>query len=360
MIKMIADENIPHVTSAFAALGDVVTLPGRKITQADLIDSDILLVRSVTTVNQALLEGTAVKFVATATSGTNHIDINYLNQHNIVFADALGSNAMSVAQYVLSAISYWSLQHQKSFNQLTVGIIGCGQVGSRLQHLCELFGMRTVIHDPPLATKTNPANTNRWSDMDAVLACDVISIHVPFNTTGPHATSNLISQKRIQQLKSGSLLINTSRGEVIDEEALLNRLLNRSDLSLVLDVWRNEPNINLQLLAHTLIGTAHIAGYAFDGKIRGTQMIYQACCHYLNQPAVWSVDDLDLCEYPVQVIDETDLNHLPQSLLSAYSIEADNLRLKQLLKPNQLNSHEFDGLRKNYPIRREWRLANKN
>ena len=169
MLKITADENIPYVVPAFATLGTVTTLAGRTIKQADLIETDLLLVRSVTTINQQLLAGTAVKFVATATSGTNHIDLGYLKQRGIAFADAHGSNAMSVAQYVISAVSYWSMQQNKSFNQISIGIIGCGHVGSRLKHCCELFGIKVLTCDPPLAESIADKSQNHWSDMDAVL-----------------------------------------------------------------------------------------------------------------------------------------------------------------------------------------------
>ena len=356
MIKITGDENIPFVRRAFASLGEVTVLPGRAISNADLIDSDVLLVRSVTAVNQQLLAGTAVKFVATATSGTNHIDRNYLQQCGIGFADAHGSNALSVTQYVLSAISFWSLNINKPFHQLSIGIIGCGQVGSRLKHCCELLGMQVLICDPPLAETTADEDQTQWSDMAAVLNCDVISIHVPLSLNGKHATANLLNQQRIEQIKPGSLLINTSRGEVIDEDALLARQLRPADLNLVLDVWQHEPDINLALLAHTLIGTAHIAGYSFDGKIRGTEMIYHACCRFLQREPTWSVDDIDLADNPAPKIKLTTNEQLPKALLVAYNIAADSQRLKQLLTNNKSPNQYFDHLRKHYPIRREWLL----
>ena len=356
MIKITGDENIPYVQRAFASLGEVTVLPGRAISNTDLKNSDVLLVRSVTAVNRQLLTGTAVKFVATATSGTNHIDFEYLKHQGIVFADAHGSNAVSVAQYVLSAISYWSIQQNKAFNQISIGIIGCGQVGSRLRHFCELFGMQVLVCDPPLAETTADRGQNHWCDLDAVLNCDVISIHVPYTTSGKYATANLLNQQRIEHIKSGSLFINTSRGEVLDEDALLARQLRQADLNLVLDVWHHEPDINLALLAHSLIGTAHIAGYSSDGKIRGTEMIYHACCRFLQQEPTWSVNDIDMADYPASRIDTADADQLPKALLRAYNIAADSQKLKSLLSNNKTPAQYFDELRKHYPIRREWLL----
>lgn len=352
MLKIIADENIPYVKDAFSTLGEVITLPGRSIKAADLKFCDLLLVRSVTQVKQNLLAGTAIRFIASATSGTNHIDQAYLKQQDIGFAHALGSNANSVAEYVLSAIAHWSLLQNKPLTELSIGIIGGGQVGSRVKKLCHHIGVQTVVNDPPLAAL--PTQTI-YTDLVTALSCDIVTLHVPLTTSGQHPTKNLINQQHIQRLKPGTLLINTSRGEVIDESALLSRQNQFNDLKLVLDVWQGEPKINLQLLANTLIGTPHIAGYSLDGKIRGTEMIYQACCKFLNKQPQWSASCIENVADEVTVNIHQNKQDIRATILQAYDINEDDKRLKYILQ-NQETPIDlyFDRLRKNYPIRREW------
>ncbi len=354
-MKIIADENIPFVQAAFSTIGQVVTLPGRLIQQTDLIDCQLLLVRSVTKVNRPLLSGTKVQFVASATSGINHINLDDLNALDIGFAHAPGSNATSVAEYVMSAVAHWSLLKDKAIQGLSIGIIGGGQVGTQVEGLCQKMGMKTVVNDPPLAQQYP---SDRFASLEAALGCDVISLHVPLTHTGKHATLNLINQRLIQQIKPDTLLINSARGEVIDEAALLSRQKNQQDLDLVLDVWQNEPNINLELLAHTLIGTPHVAGYSYDGKIRGTHMIYQACCQFLNTQPQWSEACVVENTHPnaVNVINKG--ADIRRSILGAYDLSKDNGRLKQLLTDQKIPvGIYFDRLRKTYPKRREWSLS---
>ncbi len=352
-LKIIADENIPYVQQAFNHLGEIKTLPGRLISNKDLQNADVLLVRSVTQVNQQLLENTSVRYIATATSGINHIDAEYLKSNHIGFASALGSNAISVAQYVISAICSWSLLKDKPLESLSLGIIGCGNVGGQLKKLCDSLNITTVLNDPPLAEKQLDSKIN-YSSIQQVLACDIVSLHVPFTTEGKHATHDLINKHAISQLKSDGLFINTSRGEVVDEPELLAYSTNNK-IRLVLDVWQNEPNLSLVSLAQTLIGTPHIAGYSYDGKIRGTQMIYQACCDYFNIPSQWSKSDVDFSDNEATEINLAQSNDIRKELLNAYNILSDDHQLKRVLD-NQQQSIEnyFDGLRKNYPIRREW------
>jgi len=351
-MKIIADENIPYVKDAFSTLGTVITRAGRTIKTADLKSCDVLLVRSITDVNPALLKGTNIRFIASATSGTNHIDQQHLKQQGIGFAHALGSNAISVAEYVLSAIAHWSLLKNKPLNELSLGIIGVGQVGSRLKNFCHQLGIQTVLNDPPLAAQQNPSE---YADLVTALNCDVVSLHVPLTNSGQHPTYHLINHQHIQQLKPGTLLVNTSRGEVIDQSKLLSRQKNQHDLALVLDVWQNEPHINTELLAHTLIGTPHIAGYSFDGKVRGTEVIYHACCRFFNKPPQWSASSIKTIDDNATEGFDLEPKDLRETILHGYNITADDQRFKYLLKNKDTPTHlYFDRLRKDYPIRREW------
>jgi erythronate-4-phosphate dehydrogenase len=352
-MNIIADENIPYVQAAFAHLGEVETLSGRHINNKNLNDADILLVRSVTQVNQKLLENTKVKFVATATSGINHIDTQYLQSNNIGFASALGSNAMSVAQYVISAICYWSIQAQKPLDELTLGIIGYGNVGSRLKQLCDYLNIKTVINDPPLQQSNNQKLVS-FSSIQQALNCDIVSLHVPLTTDGIYPTNKLFNLDHISKLKAGGLFINTSRGEVVDEAELFTYCQN-NQISVVLDVWQNEPNISLTYLKQSLIGTPHIAGYSFDAKTRGTEMIYQACCRHLKVATAWSAKNIHLTGSNMTVINQSIAKDIRKMLLSAYNIKSDDKQLKKILKSRQLPlANYFDDLRKDYPIRREW------
>lgn len=344
-MKILADENIPKVHDACSHIGELSTKSGRQISREDLDDTDILLVRSVTQVNEQLLQGTPVQFVASATAGFNHVDVDYLASQNIGFARAPGSNALSAAEYVIAAICYWSLKHSRPLEGLSLGIIGCGNVGSRVHALAKNLGIQCVLNDPPL----EDLGGSGFSHIDAALDCDIVTLHVPLEKLGKHPTEELLNDSRIQQLKPDSLFINASRGEVVEEESLLERMQSRNDLDIVLDVWLNEPKISSALLKTTLLGTPHIAGYSFDGKIRGTEMIYQAICDYLKQPASWKPD------LPVYSVPQTKEQDIRCRVLSAYDISLDDQRLKQILSENIGDkANYFDQLRKNYPVRREY------
>lgn len=352
-MNITADENIPYVKEAFQKLGNVNVTNGRDLKKTDLKQTDILLVRSVTKVNQSLLHNTPIKFVASATAGFNHIDLEYLTSQNIGFARAPGSNAISAAEYVLTGICLWSLKENKSLPELSIGIIGCGNVGSRVKKLCESTGITCLINDPPLEQKQE--TDYQFSSLNKVLACDIVTLHTPLSYEGDHPTFQLLNEQRINQLKSKSLFINASRGEVVQEAALLTRMNKGNDLTLILDVWENEPKINIQMLEHTLIGTPHIAGYSIDGKVRGTEMIYHAVCEYLDVKPEWSVGQVDFGSKPKPCI-ELSINENNQTeILEAYNIVSDNDNLKKIIKEQPLQDGiYFDSLRRNYPSRREF------
>lgn len=344
-MRILADENIPLVQEAFGDLGELSTLSGRDISNADVADTDILLVRSVTQVNQSLLANTPVRFVASATAGFNHVDVEYLSRAGIGFARAPGSNALSAAEYVIAAICYWSLQKERPLEGLSLGIIGCGNVGSRVAKLTGKLGLRCICNDPPLEQQ---GQTGLHPIEDA-LDCDIVTLHVPLETSGDHPTLNLLNADRVKQLRPGTLLINAARGEVLDEATLLERVKADDDLELIIDVWQNEPLINQTLLSKTLLGTPHIAGYSYDGKIRGTEMIYQAVCEFLGKTPDWKP------QLPISTTNLENRNDIRETVLQAYDILSDNLRLKAVLSGDIDNpAAHFDGLRKNYPIRREF------
>lgn len=350
-MKIIADENIPCVRQAFASLGEVTLLPGRGMRPEQVRDADILLVRSVTRVDRALLEGSRVRFVGSATIGFDHVDRDCLQARGIGFSTAPGSNATSAAEYVVSALMVLAERRGLELAGMSAGIIGCGNVGSRVRRRLEALGMQCLVNDPPLQAQ---GGHDDFVDLERVLQADVISVHVPLTRSGPHSTFHLANAEFLARLKPGAVFINTARGSVVDNVAL-DRLLNtRTDLSIVLDVWEGEPAISTVLLEKVDLGTPHIAGYSLDGKLRGTEMIYRAACEFLGVPAQWRAA-AELPPGPLLDLAGDGLDAAVNAVLQCYDVRADDARLRQLLTlPSQERAGCFDRLRKEYPVRREF------
>ena len=292
-MEIVADQNIPHIEDAFKDLGNLKLYPGREITNNLLTDCDCLLVRTVTKVNEALLKNTAVKFVGSATIGIDHIDSNYLNSQNIGFSNAAGCNAEAASEYVISGL--FALSARKGFDpfNLKAGIVGFGNVGSRLFQKLTTLGIDCLVCDPLIDQSKHP--DVQFVGIDKIIEeCDLISLHVPLTIPqiSNHSTYHLFDNRRLQQLKQNSVLINAARGEVIDNSALLALLNSRNDLSVFLDTWENEPDINLELLDKVDLATPHIAGYSVEGRLRGTQMILNAASRYFDLGATWDMESL--------------------------------------------------------------------
>lgn len=352
-MRILADQNIPFAKQAFAHLGEVSTFVGRELSAKDVTYADILLVRSVTSVNAALLTGSAVKFVGSATIGTDHIDLDYLQQHNITFANAPGSNATSAAEYVLAALLHVAVSQQLAMNEWQVGIVGYGNVGSRVGNLFQALGLQCHIYDPP---RQQQFSDIEYCDWQTICACDVVSAHVPLTRDGEYPTYRMFGQDFFTSLKPAALFINTARGEAVDEAALLERL-NDVPLHLVLDVWQNEPHIDPLLVQQTLISTPHIAGYAYDGKLRGTEMVYQAACQRFDVKPQWTMQG-ELAEGNAKLAVAHDTNfvtELAQLIRQAYDITHDSTQLRKILSMEDAEAAAyFDQLRKLYPQRREF------
>ena len=282
-MKIIADINIPCVKEIFNEFGEIDLIPGREISNKMIKDADVLLVRSVTKVNKELLSDSKVRFVGTATIGFDHIDIEYLKTNNIFFASAPGSNADSVAEYIISGLLNLSKKFNFNLKDKKVGIIGIGNVGSRVKKRLDILGVECLLNDPPKERETK----NRiYLPLKRVLEIsDIITVHVPLNKTGIDATYHLINDSFISMMKNNSILFNTSRGKIMDETVIRK---NRNKLlALVLDVWETEPEVNIETLEMTDIATPHIAGYSYDGKVRGTEMLYHDLCVFLNKEEKW-------------------------------------------------------------------------
>ena len=267
-MKIVVDENMPLAEALFAEFGEVVRVQGRTLTAAQLTDADVLLVRSITKVNASLLsQANKLKFVGTATIGTDHVDKTYLAENTIPFFSAPGCNKVSVGEYVISALLVMAEKYQFSLSGLSLGIIGAGNTGTAVAERAAALGIAVKLCDPP---KEQSGDQRKFVTYDEALTCDLVSFHVPLSRHGEHATFHLLDEKHIQALRPEQILINACRGEVWDNQAMLVRQQSALPLRLVMDVWENEPNVLQTLVPYTEIATPHIAGYSLEGKYRGT------------------------------------------------------------------------------------------
>jgi erythronate-4-phosphate dehydrogenase len=354
-MNIIADKSIPYIGHFFNSIGNLTLLDSKEISQSALKNTDILVVRTVTQVNQELLEGTPIKYVATATSGYDHIDIDYLNTKDIGFAHAPGCNARSVAEFVLSSL--FVVSELKGFELInkSVAIIGCGNVGSIVSSFINGLGLDCHRYDPPRQKNEDKVN---FSTLNDIKMADIITIHVPLVSHGPYKTSNLINADFLSGLKPNVVLINTSRGDVIDEKSLCHFIDSNSGCSIVLDVWKNEPDINIELLHKVSIATPHIAGYSLDGKFKGTYEIYKKVCDYFKIKYTKS-ELICLPEYENNHIQlgeyDNEIDAIKMATLASYDVRTDSAALSNLQNVDDHNkAGYFSGLRNNYSIRREF------
>ncbi len=323
-MKIVVDENIAFSRDYFAALGELVFLPGRSMRAEDLRDADILLVRSVTQVDEALLAGSSVRFVGSCTIGMDHVDTDWLDEQGIHYACAPGCNAQAVVEYVLAALLALGVPLDGS---IRIGVFGCGNVGGNLLRTLQAMQIPCLGYDPLLSHSGLPL-----ADFNAVLACDVLCLHTPLTRKGLFPTWHLFDENVIGRLKPGTVLLNAGRGAAVDNVALLARLRDKNDLRVVLDVWENEPAIDPELLQRVAIGTPHIAGYSIEGKWRGTLMVYQALCEFLAIPVM---------NVPITFTGNT----------NPYDVKEDDKQLRaQFFNDGAV---AFDRLRKHYAPRRE-------
>lgn len=347
-MKIIADENLAFTDYFFSEFGDIQQAAGRTLKHEDVKDAEALLVRSVTKVNAALIQDTAIKFVGSATIGTDHLDISSLEKHHIAWSNAAGCNAQAVAEYVITALLHLNPQFLDQGKQFTLGIIGLGNVGSRLAYMAQLLGWKVIGFDPLVQHE----NIQHVALEDLLKQADAVTTHVPLTKTGEHATYHLINAETLAMMKPETILINSARGEVMEEAALIEDILN-TGRKVVLDVFEHEPEISERLLDLITIVTPHIAGYSLEGKARGTQMIYEAFCKTFGYSAYKKFES----QLPVSEqyfygnnIKET----LKKYLTTIYDISRDDANLRATLKEGKVDQKAFDHLRKTYPLRREW------
>ncbi|MCL2182842.1 MAG: 4-phosphoerythronate dehydrogenase [Chitinispirillia bacterium] len=351
-IKIVADKLIYKVEEAFVDLGRITAVPSGKITKELLSDAGILLVRSVTPVNAALLDGTGVRFVASASIGVDHIDTEYLRERCTGFAHAPGSSADSVAEYVTAAMLEICAKSGRAPKEMKLGIIGAGNVGSRVCRMATALGMECLLNDPP---KQELTGSDIYRPLDEVLEqADIVSLHVPLVESGPNPTCHMVASDFVSKMKQGAALINTSRGSVIDEESF-KTVCSRLGI-IVLDVFEKEPDISVDTLRLADIATPHIAGYSLDGKLRGTDMVYRSAAAFFFKEAAWDVSKSDLSRQKNTVIDLTaSKDPVYDGVKSAYSIMADDEQFRMIYAaPKEEQTKFFENLRANYPKRLEF------
>jgi len=351
---IVADENIPLLDAFFARFGEIRRVPGRSIDRATVEQADVLLVRSVTRVDRALLEGSKVRFVGTCTIGTDHLDLDYFQQAGITWSSAPGCNARGVVDYVLGSLLTLADIEGADLTQRTYGVVGAGEVGGRLVKVLQGLGWNVLVCDPP----RQAAQGGDFVSLEHIIEqCDVISLHTPLTRSGAGSTWHLFDDRRLNQLKPGAWLINASRGPVVDNAALREVLLEREDLQAVLDVWENEPEVDVALAELCVLATPHIAGYSLDGKQRGTAQIYQAFCDFLELPAQVKLSDLLPSPWLSQVTLNADCDPawaLAMVCRGVYDPRRDDADFRRSLVGSVSEQRAaFDALRKHYPSRRE-------
>ncbi|UCD50178.1 MAG: 4-phosphoerythronate dehydrogenase [Phycisphaerales bacterium] len=355
-MKIVADANIPLVEECFSSIADVTVTGGRDMTPAVVADADALLVRSITPVDERLLAGSSVRFVGTATIGFDHVDRDYLDARHIGFASAPGSNANSAAEYIIAALLSVGQKHGIRLEGKSIGVIGVGNVGGRVAKKCEALGMHVRRNDPPLQRQTG---SPIYVPLEALYDCDFITFHTPLTRDGIDKTFHLAHEAFFASLKEGVVVLNASRGAVVDSQALAAAIDDDHLGPVGLDVWEHEPSIDVELLERVALGSPHIAGYSLDGKIAGLIMIFQAVCEYFGlEPQREAADFLPAPEVPeidLGIVSEDDEAALAQAVERVYSVQRDDASLRPIAKESpERRGAFFDALRKNYPVRREF------
>jgi erythronate-4-phosphate dehydrogenase len=355
-MQIVVDKDIYGVGQYFGTLGEVVKVDGRNLGYADVRHADMLIVRSITTVDARLLRGSRVRFVGSVTSGTDHIDFDFLRDHGIGFASAPGCNARAVAEYVLSSLMVLTEQRDSDITGRTAAIVGCGHVGSLVREFLQVLGLRVLVNDPPLRDAGDARHT---TELESIGEADIISLHVPLTHTGPYPTRLLVDDTFLQRLRPDVIFINTSRGGVVDENAALDFLNFHEHAGMILDVWQDEPDINPELLRRVAIGTAHIAGHTLDSRIRAVEMVYREACSSLQKtpvPSAGAEHDIDYQAAEIPIAGGTgDLDAVRMAVLTSYDVRTDSGALRKILdlEPGR-RCRYFDELRSGYRIRREF------
>ncbi len=349
-MKIVADDKIPYLRGVLEPFADVDYIPGEKISKETVQHADAILTRTRTRCNEKLLDGSRVQFIGTATIGFDHIDTKYCEDHGIVWKNAPGCNAGSVCQYVASALAYLAGKNDFSLQNRVLGVVGVGHVGNKVVQIAEMLGMQVYLCDPPRVRQEGACG---FISLEGILReCDIITFHVPLNPDGEYKTRHMIDEDLIRRMKPGIFIINTSRGEIADGQAVKTALERKRLSGAVLDVWENEPFIDEDLLSKCDIGTPHIAGYSADGKAKGTTMIIRELSRFFNL-GLEDWEPLEL-EMPANNLIRVDCLHRDEDFIlseifrATYSIKEDDRRLRE-------SPEDFEKQRGNYPVRREFK-----
>ena len=348
-MKIIIDDKIPYIRGAFEDVAEVIYLPGAKTTPEVVKDADAIVTRTRTICNKKLLAGSTVKFIATATIGFDHIDTEYCAENGIQWTNAPGCNSKSVEQYIASTLMVLAERKHISLTDVTMGVVGVGNVGSKIARLGNLLGIKVLLNDPPRERVEGAAAFVSLKQI--IEQSDIISLHVPLNMKGEDATFHLADEVFFSTLKRKPILINSCRGEVVKTDAVKSAIKTGQIAAFVCDCWENEPNIDLELLAMTELATPHIAGYSKDGKALGTQMSVQAISKFFHLGCDnWQPTGVELPKNPVIDINGAGLNEheiIAMAILATYDIRQDDAVFRN-------NTTLFEQLRGDYPTRREF------
>jgi len=348
-MKIIIDDKIPYIQGAFEKVAEVIYLPGPKTTPEIVKDADAIVTRTRTSCNEKLLSGSSVKFIATATIGYDHIDTEYCDKAGIAWTNAPGCNSKSVEQYIASALMVLAERRNLQLKGMCIGVVGVGNVGSKVAHICNLFGMKVLLNDPP---RERAEGSEAFVSLQRIVdEADIITLHVPLNMKGDDATFHLGNDTFLASLKRKPVLINSCRGEVIETSAVKSAVKTGQLSGFICDCWENEPDIDLELLGMTELATPHIAGYSKDGKATGTRMSVEAISNYfdlgLNN---WQPKGVELPGHPFIELDGTGKSNqeiISTAILSTYDIRNDDLLFRN-------DPALFEQLRGDYPTRREF------
>ncbi len=369
-MKTVVAETVLLGREAFETLGEVVVIPDRQIGPEHLKDADALIIRSKTKVTPELVDGSAVRFVGTATAGFEHMDlpltsfiapsqsagaslashrVQTLEKREIGWCAAPGCNADSVADYMTAALLTLHIKHGVELEGKTLGVIGVGQVGSRVAKRAEALGLRVLLNDPPRAAREGEKGFQDLADLLA--KSDIVTLHVPLIKEKPWPTLRMADCRFFEQMKRGTVFINASRGKVLDSDALLHAKTNGVVSHAVLDVWDPEPAIRADVLSAATIGTPHIAGYSFEGKLNGTVQVYHEACHFFETAPVWNpalmLPAVAVPKLKINSAEKSDLEVLAEAVTAVYDIGSDQLSIEDIAR--------FDKLRAHYRVRREFK-----
>lgn len=348
-MKILVDENIPAAAACFSQFGEVQQVNGRQLTREGIGDAEVLIVRSVTKVNEDLLAGSRVRFVGSTTIGTDHLDLEYLSANAIRYCNAPGSNAESVVDYVLSAICSIDNILDRLLAGAKVGIVGYGNVGRRLGRRLSALGIKWCAYDPLLDQGEFP----ELSSLEDVINSDLLCLHAPLTRDGPFPSYHMLSTEQLAALPKQAVLLNAGRGEVVATEVLQTLISQRPDIRLALDVWEGEPEFAVALASACRIATPHIAGYSVDGKLTGLNMVASELATFLGLELQPFVKPYYLAAtMPISCDGDNEADFIRRAVASVYDVEEDNQRFRAIIQSNA-RGEAFDLLRKTYPVRRE-------